>query len=151
MKMRLRLYLDTSVVGAYMDDRLPERRQATLDFWARLGEYDVSVSELTVAELRATGQGNVRQQMAELIKPFGVLRIGEEARALAQEYLRRGVFSAATFADALHVAVAVTSRQDLLISWNFRHLVNRRRRALVNEANILRGYPRIEILAPPEV
>ncbi len=114
--MRLRLYLDTSVVSAYVDERLPERRQATIDFWTRLGEYDVSISELTAAELRATGQGNVHKQMAELIKPFEVLRIGEEARALAQEYLRRGVFSAGTFADALHVAVAVTSRQDLLIS-----------------------------------
>jgi len=37
------------------------------------------------------------------------------------------------------------------VSWNFRHLVNRRRRALVNEVNILTGFPSIEILAPPEV
>ena len=53
--------------------------------------------------------------------------------------------------DALHVAIAVATRQDILVSWNFRHLVNRRRRALVNEVNILTGYPSIEILAPPEV
>jgi hypothetical protein len=35
--------------------------------------------------------------------------------------------------------------------WNFRHLVNRRRRALVNEVNILAGHSMIEIVAPPEV
>ncbi len=80
-----------------------------------------------------------------------MLRIEEGARRLAQEYVRRGVFSAATMEDALHVAVAVVSRQDMLVSWNFRHLVNRRRRALINEANVLSGYPTIEILAPPEV
>jgi len=70
---------------------------------------------------------------------------------LAQEYVRRGVFSPATAVDALHVAVAVAARQDILVSWNFRHLVNRRRRALINEVNVLTGYPAIEILAPPEV
>jgi hypothetical protein len=53
--------------------------------------------------------------------------------------------------DALHVAIAVAARQDILVRWNFRHLVNRRRRALVNEVNIVAGYPSIEILAPPEV
>jgi hypothetical protein len=39
----------------------------------------------------------------------------------------------------------------ILVSWNFRHLVNRRRRALINEVNALMGHPGIEILAPPEV
>ncbi len=53
--------------------------------------------------------------------------------------------------DALHVAVAVVTRQDIFVSWNFRHLVNRRRRALVNEVNVLMSHPPIEILAPPEV
>jgi hypothetical protein len=42
-------------------------------------------------------------------------------------------------------------RLYLIVSWNFRHLVNRRRRALVNEVNILAGYPIIEIIAPPEL
>ena len=82
---------------------------------------------------------------------FRVLSVEQDARDLAREYLRRGVFSPATAVDALHVAVAVAARQDILVSWNFRHLVNRRRRAMVNEVNVLTGNPAIEILAPPEV
>ena len=97
--MRLRLYLDTSVISAY----------------------------------------------------FEVLPVGEEDRAQAREYVRRGVFFPATLNNALHVAVAVVSRRDLLVSSNFRHLVNRRRRALVNEVSISLGYPTIEIIAPPEL
>lgn len=89
--------------------------------------------------------------MLDLIRPFGVLAVGEETRRLAQEYVRRGVFSPATMEDALHVAIAVASRQDMLVSWNFRHLVNRRRRALLNEVNILMAFPTIEVLTPPEV
>ena len=53
--------------------------------------------------------------------------------------------------DALHVAAAVLTRQDVLLSWNFKHLVNRRRRAQINEENISLGLPTIEIVAPPEI
>ena len=53
--------------------------------------------------------------------------------------------------DALHVAAAVLHRQDILLSWNFKHLVNRRRRARVNDINISLGLPTLEILAPPEL
>lgn len=148
--MRMRLYLDTSVVSARVDDRLPERRRATVDFWSRLAEYDVAISELTLAEIRATADTALRREMEELVRPFEVLPVEDESRRLAQEYVRRGVFSPATIEDALHVAVAVASRRDILVSWNFRHLVNRRRRALINEVNILAGYPTIEIIAPPE-
>ena len=85
------------------------------------------------------------------MRGFEVLPVGAESRRLAQDYVRRGVFSPAMLDDAIHVAVAVLSRRDVLVSWNFRHLVNRLRRALVNEVNILAGHPTIEIVAPPEV
>lgn len=53
--------------------------------------------------------------------------------------------------DVMHVAAAVLNRQDILLSWNFKHLVNRRRRARINDINIMLGFPTLEILAPPEV
>lgn len=149
--MKLRVYLDTSVVSAYVDDRLPERRRATTEFWSRLGIYDVSISELTLIEVQATGELGAREEMLRLIRPCVVLPVDEEARYLAGEYVRRGVFTRGTMEDATHVAVAVVSRQDILVSWNFRHLVNRRRRALINEVNVVLGYPSIDILAPPEL
>ena len=149
--MRLRLYLDTSVISAHVDDRLPERRRATLEFWERLPGYEVAISELTLTEVRATADSALRERLLALVGDFLSLPIEREARDLAREYVGRGVFSAATAIDALHVAIAVAARQDILVSWNFRHLVNRRRRALVNEVNVLAGYPSIEILAPPEV
>jgi len=149
--MSVRLYLDTSVVSARVDDRLPERRQATVDFWGRLTEYEVAISELTLAEIQATADPALRQEMEASVRGFEVLPVGVESRRLAQEYVRRGVFSPATLDDGVHVAVAVLSRRHVLVSWNFRHLVNRRRRALINEVNILAGFPTIEIVAPPEV
>jgi hypothetical protein len=59
------LYLDTSVISAYVDDRMPERRRATVEFWRRLPEFDVSVSELTVTEIGATKDVGPRRRMEE--------------------------------------------------------------------------------------
>jgi len=151
VNVKPRLYLDTSVISAHVDHRLPERRRATLEFWERLMGYEVSISELTLVEARATADAVLREQLVALVTDFRVLPVEQAARDLAQEYVRRGVFSPAMAIDSLHVAIAVVTRQDILVSWNFRHLVNRRRRALVNEVNILTRYPAIEILAPPEV
>src|SRR5438132_1504135 len=62
-----------------------------------------------------------------------------------------GVFTAIMMNDAVHVAAAVLTRQDILLSWNFKHLVNRVRRAKINQVNVSQGLPSIEIIAPPEI
>lgn len=80
-----------------------------------------------------------------------ILSITPEMRELAHHYVAEKCFSPAMLDDALHIAVAVIGKQDILISWNFRHLVNRTRRARVNAVNANRGYPSLEILAPPEL
>ncbi len=61
------------------------------------------------------------------------------------------MFSPKVANDARHIAVAVLTRQDVLVSWNFKHLVNRQRRARVSQLNVSRGLPSVEIVAPPEV
>ncbi len=64
---------------------------------------------------------------------------------------KAGVFTAFMMNDAVHVAAAVLTRQDILLSWNFKHLVNRVRRAEINQVNVSQGLPTIEIIAPPEI
>lgn len=74
-----------------------------------------------------------------------------EMTDLADRYIAAGIFSRAVSADALHVAAAVLMRHEILLSWNFRHLVNRTRRAAVSAVNIRLGLPAIDIIAPPEL
>jgi hypothetical protein len=92
-----------------------------------------------------------RRRLLGLLRGFRVLAITHEMQTLGQRYVHEGVFTPAMINDAVHVAAAVLSRQDVLLSWNFRHLVNRRRRARVNEVNVEAGLSTIEILAPPEL
>ncbi len=70
---------------------------------------------------------------------------------LANAYVRAGVVPTRYLDDALHIAAATCSDADVLVSWNFKHLVKRNTRLLVNYLNAQRGLPSIEILAPPEL
>ena len=149
--MALKIYLDTSVVSAYFDDRYPERQKDTVTFWKLSVEHEFSISELTKTEIQNTQNETRKNQMLNHIGNLILVLIDDSVEHLANLYLENGIFSPATLNDALHVATATISRQDILVSWNFRHLVNRRRRARVNEVNIFNGYPTIEIIAPPEV
>ena len=149
--MKLRLYLDSSVFSAYHDDRVRDRQEATHEFWLRLPQFEVATSQVTEMELRETTDPVLRRKLLRLLRTVNEVRLTEAMRSTAGEYVAAGVFSIAQVNDALHVAAAVLTRQDVLVSWNFRHLVNRRRRAHINQTNIALSLPTIEILAPPEV
>jgi len=52
---------------------------------------------------------------------------------------------------ALHIALATIHRVDVLVSWNFRHIVNFGRIRLSNAVNFEEGLGSIEIRTPSEV
>jgi predicted nucleic acid-binding protein len=149
--MKLRIYLDTSVFSAFFDDRAPDRMSQTREFWERITQFEASTSELAREELAQTLDPSRRAKLLALLIQVQMLPLEKEVESLARRYVDGGAFSPAMINDAMHVASAVLSRQDVLLSWNFRHLVNRRRRAKVNEVNASAGLPTVEILAPPEL
>lgn len=149
--MKLRVYLDTSVVSAYFDERLPERQAVTRDFWDQAHAFDVSTSDLARDELERTQDAALRGRFGHLLDGLAIISVTDEMKQVARHYVEAGVFTPRMWNDALHVACAVITRQDVLLSWNFRHLVNRRRRAAINDLGVAFGLPSIEILAPPEL
>jgi predicted nucleic acid-binding protein len=151
MPVRLRVYLDTSVVSAHFDARDPTRQESTRRFWKQLSDYEPAISEFVLQELRATTDEQLRRAMLDLVKPVMVLAWQAEMEGLVAAYLSGGAFSPALVADARHVAAAVVSGVPILVSWNFRHLVNRTRRIRVNLVNSQQGYGQIELIAPPEL
>jgi predicted nucleic acid-binding protein len=146
----MKLYLDTSIFSAYYDKRASERMRMTRDFWRILDRYEKLCSELTVEELDRA-RSDLRQKLVELTKNFTILAITDQMRTLAKAYVKEGVVPSRYFSDALHIAAAVLGEADILVSWNFQHLVKRSTRLLVNYVNAKQGFRMIEILAPPEV
>jgi len=49
------------------------------------------------------------------------------------------------------LAIAVVQELDVLVSWNFEHLVKLKTRVGVNGLNRLLGYHEIELVSPEEV
>ncbi len=149
--MKQRIYLDTSVISLHDDLRSPDRCAMTREFWKRLAEFEPCVSDVTVREIHDTSDTSRRDQMLRLIADMPVLVTTAEANTLATQYLEQAIFPQTVPDDALHVAIAVLARQDILVSWNFKHLVNQRRRAAVDALNLALGLPTIAILPPPEL
>lgn len=149
--MKQRIYLDTSVISLHDDLRSPDRCTMTREFWLRIHEFEASASEVTIREIRDTPDSSRREQMLLLVESLPILPVTPEAIELSRRYTSAGIFPPAVADDALHVAIAVLSRQDILVSWNFKHLVNQRRRAAIDAVNFGLGLPTVAILPPPEL
>lgn len=75
----------------------------------------------------------------------------EESRILAEQYIANDVVSIKHVIDAQHIALATVAKVDLLVSWNFQHIVNMARIRGFNSVNLKLGYQILEIRSPREV
>jgi hypothetical protein len=91
------------------------------------------------------------EQLIESLDP-AVIELDPEMTALAQSYADFKSLPESKWYDRMHAAAATVAEMDMLVSWNYRHLVNVRRREMINAANRVAGYlRRLEIVTPPEV
>lgn len=146
--MKLSIYLETSVVGAYLDNGEPFRRDLTIRWWEHeLSEYAAFSSILVQRELERTPEPH-RSGYLNLIKPLDQLELSEEVAILAEGYVERGIFHRKYMADAVHVAVASFHKIDYLVTWNFGHLANVRKQARLRLFNTAAGFFSPLIITP---
>jgi len=149
MPKKLRVYLDTSIPNAYFDDKNPFRKEITREFWKKLDDYEIFVSDLVIKEIEDTRDELRKSNLLSLINEFNTLSSSEEEiRSLAQEYVIRGVFPVKKIEDAIHLAIASFYYLDVLVSWNFEHIVKLKTKREVNVINVLLGYNTLEIVEP---
>ena len=77
--------------------------------------------------------------------------LSDEAEALANAYLKAQVVNAKHIVDAQHIAIASVARVDVVVSWNFRHIVNLTKIRGFNSVNLRLGYPLLEIRSPRDL
>lgn len=144
------VYVATSVIGGCEDEEFSED---TLRRWRCFhdGGFVQVLSEHTLREL-GSAPLEVRKRVEEIPKENQiVLPDSDEADSLAQAYLDHGIVGPGSRADALHVALATVGGVDVLVSWNFKHVVNLGKIRLFNAVNLEQGYGLIEIRTPKEV
>lgn len=148
--MRLRIYVDTSVVGGCEDEEWRDDSIRLMECFVR-GDHVLVLSDLMLQELARAPEA-VRRRLSEVPEEHIEARqLDAEARELAEAYISEGVISVNMRADAQHIAMATLGRVDVLVSWNFKHIVNLHRIHGYNSVNIRRDYPILEIRSPREV
>jgi hypothetical protein len=147
---KLRIYLDTSVIGGCFDPEFRVWSESLMEDF-RQGRYVAVVSDVTAAEV-APAPDFVRSLHQELLGlPAELIRTDEEAVSLFQGYMERSVLGQRFINDMLHIALATISEVDVLVSWNFKHIVRLDKIRLFNAVNIEQGYKPLTIYSPREV
>lgn len=88
--------------------------------------------------------------MLRRLEGLPVLRVDSSVRDLARLYLDRLILPASVPDDALHIALATRAKLDVIVSWNFKHFVNLRRKAAIHALHQALDLPAIAIVSPPE-
>ncbi|MDE1821936.1 MAG: PIN domain-containing protein [Euryarchaeota archaeon] len=149
-----KVYIETSALSRYYDDEDPVRRDPTRAFFGRVArrELDAVTSETTVAEIRRSAP-DLAVRLEALIAALGLAILPEsrETDELAQAYINARIIPVDEPEDAVHVALAVLHRVDVVATWNLKHMANFRAITAVNKLNTERGLPRIEILTPEQI
>jgi hypothetical protein len=145
-----RIYIDTSVIGGCFDPEFAEWSNGLMrDF--QNGSFQPLLSEVIAAEIEEAPE-DVQAIYAELISLNAeVLRVEESALELADRYQERGILTPNFYDDGLHIAIATVAEADLLVSWNFKHIVRFDKIRLFNAVNSEFGYKPLQIFSPREV
>jgi len=147
---RIVLYVDTSVIGGYFDVEFSKDTQALFDNLEKL-KYTIMYSSVTEDELL-----NAPEQVVNLLQDIPSqyktrIELTEEAVQLADTYITEKVVGKTSREDCFHIALATINKADILVSWNFKHIVNVFRIRGYNAVNIKLGYSQIDIRSPKDI
>ena len=151
---KLKLYLDTSVLNFYYADSSPKEKDATQELFREIKSkiYEAFISSIVIEEISKASEAK-QKALVSLIEKYNLmpLEIDEEIENLAKLYIQNRIIPQKYEADAVHIAVAVINDLDVIVSWNFEHIVKLKTKLSVNGINKMEGYKEIEIYSPMEV
>lgn len=148
-RTNIRVYADSSVFGGLFD---PEFAADSRTFFEQVasGRFRLLSSFLVADELERAPE-TVKQLFGAMLTTIELIRVTPEALTLQAAYVSAGIVSPRWADDALHVALATVASADLIVSWNFRHIVHFQKVPHYNAVNQLQGWRELAIHSPKEV
>ncbi len=144
-----RVYVDSSVFGGIVDEEFSSDSRLFFEH-VRDRRFTLLTSAVVMEELRQAPEG-VRTLFEAILPDAEILAVDEPVRALQAAYLAEGIVTPKSSQDALHVALASVAQADLIVSWNFRHIVHFDKIRGYNAVNRLNGWRELAIHSPREV
>ena len=126
--MKERVYVETSVIGAYFDERTDvvsmAQRFWTRRWWDEVRQaYELVTSQAVIDELQHPDFPYARQAV-QLVQALPKLPIVDEIRQIVKLYIQHQLMPKNPVGDALHLAFASYHKCDYLLTWNCQHLAN---------------------------
>ncbi|MBD3346426.1 MAG: PIN domain-containing protein [Chitinivibrionales bacterium] len=149
MKIPL-IYLDTSIIGGCFDGEF-QKWSNGLFMDIKNGFFKVATSDIVIAELQNAPE-TVKQKYRELFD-YDVVKfeIDSNVEMLTDAYLGHKILTQKYKNDMIHIALATVHNADILVSWNFKHIVHFDKIAKFNAVNIEYGFRQLTIHSPREV
>ena len=149
-KMIQRFYFDTSVLGGVFDTEFEEHTTILMEK-VKLGQIKIVISNVTEREIMKARK-EIRDFYSSIDKDWiEFIELTSEAITLAETYIKEKVVGNTHIDDCLHIALATIHNVDILVSWNFKHIVNIYRIRGYNSVNIKLNYKILEIRSPKEI
>jgi predicted nucleic acid-binding protein len=148
---KLKIYLDTTIIS-YLDQMEKSERMAeTHRLWDKIkeGKFDVVISDIDFAEINSCSEEK-RNKLYEYLSQINYTLINSEEISvrIAEKMIDLNVLKQKSFVDCQHIANAIVSGCDVIVSWNFRHIVNHKTIMGVKAVTALEGYNDLLIYAP---
>ena len=146
----LKVYIDTSVIGGCFDKEFaPWSNGLMKDF--RLGHFKPILSQIVDAEI-TDAPDHVKLKYNELLDLGAeVLVVNEKVDRLVGLYRKNRILTDKFENDMAHIALATAHGVDILVSWNFKHIVHFDKIRQFNAVNEKVGYKSVQIYSPREV
>ena len=146
--MKQKLYLDTSIPSSYFDTSKPIRQLITQKWFENDAKnFNLYISAVTIREISKIKNNTKKENIEKLIINYNMelIEFSEEAKNLAEEYIKNGAIPETEPEDAYHIAIATVNKIDSLASWNFSHIVSINPIRKIHEINSKMNYDLIEI------
>jgi predicted nucleic acid-binding protein len=146
-----KIYLDTSVISHLDAPDTPDKQEDTRKLWKAIqgGEYEVFLSPAVMVELDECSEPKhsyLLDQLSEI--EYTELQANDEVLELAAQYQNAGILPPKSARDRQHIAYACVYNCDMIVSWNFKHMVNVKTISGVKGVNALAGYKEMPIYTP---
>ena len=151
---KLKIYLETTILNFYYADDAPEKMADTVKLFNEIADrkYEGFTSMSVIREISRASEEK-QQLLFKLINDFNIhiLDDNTEAERLADIYVQEGIIPSKYTTDGVHIALATVHDMDIIVSWNFQHIVKRKTIIMTSLVNNREGYKSIDIYSPSEV
>ena len=149
------MYIETTIVSYLSatpsrDIVLSAHQQLTREWWERRDRFDLFVSR-PVWDEAARGDAEAAAKRLAALDGIPVLLVSDDASEFADRLLASAILPAKAATDALHVALAVLSGMDYLLTWNCTHIANAAIRRRIEQACRAAGMQAPIICTPEEL